>query len=163
MTQVANAVTDKPGAATGVSQEVVAVLNKQIANWCVLFVKLHNYHWFVKGTNFFTLHAKFEELYNEAAAHIDNLAERVLSIGGRPIATMKEYLAEAAIREASGTEKASDMVSAIERDFRTLLAELEEGMRAAAAAGDDSTEDMLLGIHSSLEKHVWMLSSFNES
>ena len=146
----------------GTKQDVAAVLNKQLANWCVLFVKLHNYHWFVKGSNFFTLHAKFEELYNEAAAYIDNLAERVMSIGGRPLATMREYLAEASIKEASGSERAADMVRTTEQDFRLMLDELAKGMETAEAAGDQSTSDMLLGIRSSLEKHIWMLAAFNE-
>ncbi|HEY2420731.1 MAG TPA: ferritin-like domain-containing protein, partial [Neobacillus sp.] len=48
------------------SNQLVSVLNKQIANWTVLYVKLHNYHWYVKGGQFFTLHVKFEEFYNEA-------------------------------------------------------------------------------------------------
>jgi len=146
----------------GVNQEVVAMLNKQIANWSVLFVKLHHYHWFVKGPVFFTLHLKFEELYNEAALHIDNLAERVLAIGGRPLATMKEYLAVSSIREAAGGEKAAEMVRAIENDFRTVIGELAQGMELAQQAGDETTSDMLLAIHSALEKHAWMLASFNE-
>ncbi|WP_374718123.1 Dps family protein, partial [Neobacillus sp.] len=58
--------------------QLANVLNKQIANWAVLYLKLHNYHWFVKGDQFFTLHAKFEEFYNEAADHLDELAERLL-------------------------------------------------------------------------------------
>ncbi|MCI3925179.1 DNA starvation/stationary phase protection protein [Paenibacillus sp. TRM 82003] len=144
------------------NQDVVAVLNKQIANWSVLFVKLHNYHWFVKGPVFFTLHLKFEELYNEAALHIDELAERVLAIGGRPLATMGEYLATASVKEANGTEKAADMVRSIEQDFRMVIGELLQGMELAQNAGDETTSDMLLAIHSSLEKHVWMLASFNE-
>jgi starvation-inducible DNA-binding protein len=148
------------GSAT--TQNVVAVLNKQIANWNVLFVKLHNYHWFVKGPVFFTLHAKFEELYNEAALHIDELAERVLAIGGKPPATMREYLASASIREATGGEKAADMVRSVEADFRTVIAEVEQGMEIAQAADDEATSDMLLAIRSSIEKHAWMLRSFNE-
>ncbi|HZG75390.1 MAG TPA: DNA starvation/stationary phase protection protein [Paenibacillus sp.] len=144
------------------AQDVVAVLNKQIANWNVLFVKLHNYHWFVKGPVFFTLHAKFEELYNEAALHIDELAERVLAIGGKPPATMREYLAAASVSEATGAEKPTDMVRTIESDFRTIVGEIEQGMEIAQAADDEATSDMLLAIRSSLEKHAWMLRSFNE-
>ncbi|WP_199615666.1 Dps family protein [Paenibacillus alkalitolerans] len=151
------------GTAIGTNDKVAAALNKQIANWNVLYVKLHNFHWFVKGQQFFTLHLKFEELYNEAALHIDELAERVLAIGGRPLATMKEYLAESSVREASGNENASGMVSSVASDFRTLIGELKQGMEAAQAAGDETTADMLLAIHTSLEKHVWMLTSFNES
>lgn len=136
------------------------VLNKQIANWSVLYVKLHNFHWYVKGSQFFTLHTKFEELYNEAALHIDELAERVLAIRGKPLATMREYLSTSSVREAEGGEDANKMVSAIIQDFGTVIGELREGMKAAEEADDETTGDMLLAIHTSLEKHVWMLSSF---
>ncbi|MDV2888476.1 ferritin-like domain-containing protein, partial [Alkalihalophilus pseudofirmus] len=57
-------------------------LNKQVANFSVLYMKLHHYHWYVQGENFFTLHVKFEELYTEAALHLDTIAERLLAVGG---------------------------------------------------------------------------------
>lgn len=140
--------------------ELQNILNKQIANWNVLFVKLHHYHWYVKGNQFFTLHTKFEELYNEAATHIDELAERLLSIGGQPIATMKEYLEAASIQEANGNEDSDQMVQSISSDFTTIIEELKHGMAVAEEANDEITGDMLLAIHSSLEKQVWMLRAF---
>lgn len=142
------------------SADLSKVLNKQISNWGVLFVKLHNFHWYVKGTQFFTLHLKFEELYTEAALHIDTLAERVLAIKGKPLAKMSDYLATASIKEARGDETATEQVAATIADFETVIAELKEGMKAAEEANDETTGDLLLAIHTSLEKHVWMLSSF---
>jgi starvation-inducible DNA-binding protein len=136
------------------------ILNKQIANWSVLFIKLHNYHWYVKGNQFFTLHTKFEEFYNEASLHIDELAERLLAIGGQPVATMKECLEMASVQEANGNESADEMVQSISSDFSLLVGELKEGMSIAEQANDEITGDMLLAIHSSLEKHVWMLKAY---
>jgi len=162
MVPMANFVLEREKLMTGTPHDVVSVLNKQIANWSVLYVKLHHFHWFVKGPAFFTLHQKFEELYNEAALHIDELAERVLAIGGKPLATMQEYLAASTVREAEGEATAADMVRTTERDFRAVIAELKAGMEIAQQAGDETTSDLLLAIHSSLEKHAWMLSSFNE-
>lgn len=107
------------------------VLNRQIANWNVLYVKLHHYHWFVKGEQFFTLHAKFEELYNEAAAYIDDLAERLLTIGGKPAATLKQYLELATIREATGSETAEQMVKTLAEDFSSVVRELKQGVEIA--------------------------------
>ncbi|MEW8986778.1 MAG: DNA starvation/stationary phase protection protein, partial [Bacillus sp. (in: firmicutes)] len=72
--------------------DLIQAVNKQVANWTVLYTKLHNYHWYVKGRHFFTLHTKFEELYNEAATIIDEFAERILALEGKPVATLKEYL-----------------------------------------------------------------------
>lgn len=136
------------------------VLNKQIANWTVLYVKLHNYHWYVKGQQFFTLHAKFEELYTEAALHIDELAERLLALGGKPVATMKGCLEAASVREAEGNETAEQMVQTTADDFGIIIRELKEGMAIAQEQNDETTADLLLAIHTSLEKHVWMLNSF---
>lgn len=137
-----------------------SALNKQVANWTVLYTKLHNFHWNVKGPHFFTLHAKFEELYNEAAANLDSLAERVLSIGGKPVATLAACLNTASITEAEGSETAEQMVETIARDFSILVDELKLAMETADQADDEATADMLLGIRSSLEKHIWMLKSF---
>ncbi|CRF29164.1 DPS protein homolog [Mycobacterium tuberculosis] len=103
---------------------------------------------------------KFEELYTEAALHVDNLAERLLALKGQPAATMREFLELSTLHEASGSENAEQMVRAIANDFNTLAAELKEGMAIAEAADDETTGDMLLAIHSSLEKHAWMLESF---
>ena len=142
------------------SKQLIDIVNKQIANWSVLYIKLHNYHWYVKGPQFFTLHEKFEQLYNEAALHIDQLAERLLALGGAPVATMKECLEQSSVKEATGQETAEQMVATIVSDFETMIRELKEGMQVAEEVGDETTGDMLLGIHQSLEKHVWMLKSF---
>jgi len=140
--------------------QLVNILNKQIANWSVLYIKLHNYHWYVKGGQFFTLHAKFEEFYNEAGLHVDELAERLLSIGGNPVATMRECLELSSIQEAASNESADEMVQTTINDFLIIIGELKEGMNLAEEVNDETTGDMLLAIHSALEKHVWMLNAF---
>ncbi|QDX92295.1 DNA starvation/stationary phase protection protein [Brevibacillus laterosporus] len=142
------------------NQKVIDVLNRQVANWNVLFVKLHNYHWYVKGPHFFTLHEKFEELFNEATTRIDDLGERVLAIGGKPAATLTEYATLSTIQESSCKESAEEMVQAIIVDFQTLSNECQKGMEVAQEAGDESTSDMLLGTLTDLQKHIWMLNSY---
>ncbi|WP_238933569.1 Dps family protein [Brevibacillus choshinensis] len=145
---------------TAVEMNVSTLLNKQVANWTVLYTKLHNFHWNVNGPQFFTLHQKFEELYTEASGHIDSLAERVLSIGGKPIATLAASLQEASIKEATGNESAEQMVSSVVDDFTLLVGELKVARNVADQADDEATADMLLSIQSGLEKHVWMLKAF---
>lgn len=135
-------------------------LNKQIANWSVLYTKLHNFHWYVKGDQFFTLHTKFEEFYNEAGLHVDEFAERLLSIGGMPVATMKGCLEVSSLNEATGEETAEEMVKSVISDFSQIIGELKEGMSLAGEANDETTGDMLLAVHSTLEKHVWMLTAY---
>ena len=58
------------------NQEIIGAVNKQVANWTVLYEKMHHYHWYVKGHHFFGLHGKFEEFYNEANDHIDELGRK---------------------------------------------------------------------------------------
>ncbi|WP_026690038.1 Dps family protein [Alteribacter aurantiacus] len=137
------------------------ILNRHVSNFNVLFVKLHNYHWFVKGPNFFTLHVKFEELYDEVAGHIDELAERLLAVKGTPVATMKEYLNTATLKEAEGESSADDMVQALVKDLDTLVEELKGDIETLEeGVGDEATADMLIGIRQSFEKHNWMLRSY---
>ncbi|WP_026694309.1 Dps family protein [Peribacillus kribbensis] len=143
--------------------ELHNILNQQVANWTLLYTKLHNYHWYVKGENFFTLHVKFEELYNEANQYVDELAERLLAIKGRPAATLKEVLEIATIKEAAGNETTNEMVESLSSDFKQLIDELKQGMETAQQAGDEGTSDLFLGISVSLEKHLWMFSTFLNS
>ncbi|MDM5299191.1 Dps family protein [Bacillus pumilus] len=142
------------------SEKLLDAVNKQVADWTVLYVKLHNYHWYVKGKDFFTLHEKFEELYTETATYIDDLAERMLALNGQPVATMKECLEISSIQEAEGKESAEQMVKNLYEDFSNIAEELKQGMELAGEVGDETTGDMLLAIHQSIEKHNWMLKAY---
>lgn len=142
------------------SDQLVHLVNKEIANFTVLYTKLHNYHWFVNGPRFFELHQKWEDLYNEATANLDELAERLLAIGEKPVATLKEYLELSSIEEAVGSETPEDMVQSIIRDFEIISTELIEAIDLAEQAEDQVTADMLIGMKKSLNKHVWMLNAY---
>ena len=140
--------------------QVVEVLNKQVANWTVAFTKLHNFHWYVKGPNFFSLHTKFEELYDEASQYVDDLAERILAVGGNPVATLKESLDISIIEEAGKGYKAEEMVAELSQDFTNVAKQLDEAIEVASNAEDDVTEDMFIGMQTNIEKHNWMLKSY---
>ncbi|MHA6260225.1 Dps family protein [Sporosarcina sp. CAU 1771] len=142
------------------SEKLVEEMNIQVATWSTMYAKLHNYHWYVKGHQFFTLHAKFEELYNEATVHMDEIAERILTLGGNPVATLKEHLEQSVVSEATGKEKTDDMVKTIVEDFDEIMKSLKSGMDEAAKIGDDMTEDLLNAVYQSIEKHQWMLNAF---
>lgn len=142
------------------SKELINELNTQVSTWSVMYSKLHNYHWYVKGHHFFTLHVKFEELYNEATLHMDEIAERILTLGGDPVATLKEHLEQSVVKEASGKEQAEDMVKTIADDYEQIKKSLKKGMEMAAKAGDDMTEDLLNAIYQTIDKHQWMLNAF---
>lgn len=133
-------------------------LNKEVANFAVMYTKLHNFHWYVKGSLFFQLHAKFEELYDEVTEVYDELAERILMIGGKPVATLKGNLELASISEATGLETKDDMIKSVINDFRQIDAEMKAGIQLAEAVEDDVTVDLLTTTRGSLQKHIWMLS-----
>ncbi len=140
--------------------ELQTALNLQTANWFLLGVKLHHYHWYVSGSQFFTLHEKFEELYNEAAGYADDLAERLLAIGGQPASSMKQYLEISDLQEARGGEDAKEMVTELVKDFTSVAKELQSAIAVAEEQSDQPTADLLIGIRSSIEKHTWMLNAF---
>lgn len=140
--------------------ELQTALNRQTANWFLLGVKLHHYHWYVSGSQFFTLHEKFEELYNEAAGYADDLAERLLAIGGQPASSMKQYLEISDLQEARGGEDAKEMVTELVKDFTSVAKELQSAIAVAEEQSDQPTADLLIGIRSSIEKHTWMLNAF---
>ncbi|MGN7479651.1 Dps family protein [Solibacillus silvestris] len=141
-------------------KQLNTLLNDLVATWSVMYTKLHNYHWYVNGPSFFTLHTKFEELYNEVTLNLDEIAERILTKGGKPVATLKENLDLSLIKEATGKEETEEMVSTLIADFNTIMEALEKAMEAASEEGDDRTEDMLNAQYQSLEKHTWMLNAY---
>ncbi|SDM28305.1 Dps family protein [Bacillus sp. OK048] len=136
------------------------VMNQQLANWNVLYTKLHRFHWYVTGPHFFTLHEKFEQLYEEAAGTMDELAERLLITGGKPVSTLKEYLQFSTIEETSEVLTAKEMVQNVVNDFSQLISEMKEGKKAAEQVDDEVTSDMFTGLIEKLSKHNWMLTSF---
>lgn len=135
-------------------------LNKQVSNLAVLFTKLHHHHWYVKGPAFFTLHEKFEELYDEVNELYDEFAERLLTIGGKPVSNMKGYLRDTSLAEVDGNLTTDEMVKMVMNDFKIIIAELKEGIVISQDLNDEVTADLFIGTIASLEKHVWMLEFY---
>jgi len=134
-------------------------LNKQVANLSVFFTKLHHYHWYVEGPQFYQLHEKFEALYDEVNELYDEFAERLLMIGGKPLSSLKSYLEVASIKETSGKSEAMDMVKSILEDIKLLNKELRALLVVAQDLEDEVTADLIIGTMTSFEKHIWMLSA----
>lgn len=133
-------------------------LNTQVANLSVFFTKLHHYHWFVTGPNFYALHEKFEAFYDEVNELYDAYAERLLMIGGTPTSTLKGYLEIATIKEAHGVVSSTDMIKEILADFKQLVKELKAVLEVAQELEDEVTADLIIGTLASFEKHIWMLT-----
>lgn len=136
-------------------------MNKYLANLFVFYVKQHNLHWFIKGNNFFELHAKFEELYNQTAEHLDEVAERLLQLKVLPVASLKQALDLADIEELDS--KHIDCKTAVEilvKDYKKLIADVKEISKLANEAGDEGTSDQFVGYLKDHEKTVWLLESY---
>ena len=139
--------------------KLVKYLNRTVANFGVLYTKLHNYHWFVTGEQFFAHHALFEKYYDEVTEHFDAVAERLLMIEAKPVATLKEFLDIASVKEATGKESVKEMFATTIADFTLVERELTETIKIAQDLGDEVTVDLLIGITASLQKHLWMLKA----
>jgi starvation-inducible DNA-binding protein len=140
---------------------VVDHLNDLLANYHIHYQKLRGCHWNVKGPSFFTLHLKFEELYTAALLTIDELAERILSLGKPPYSTFTDYIETSQIKEIQTIGlKDTLMVKAIINDLAALIAKEREILDITAEAGDDGTNDMVNRFMQFNEKNTWMLRSF---
>lgn len=140
---------------------IVDHLNDLLANYHIHYQKLRGCHWNVKGEHFFTLHVKFEELYTNALQTIDDLAERILTLGKSPYSTFADYINVSTIAEANTVGmNAIDMVQAIMDDFSKLIDMEREIMTLTADAGDDGTNDLINSFMQFKEKNNWMLRSF---
>jgi len=140
---------------------VVDHLNDLLANYHIHYQKLRGCHWNVKGKSFFTLHVKFEELYTEALVTIDELAERILTLGKPPYSTFGNYIKTAKLKEIDTIGmKDTDMVKALVNDMADLIQMEREILEITADAGDDGTNDMVNRFMQFKEKNTWMLRSF---
>ncbi|OEK05431.1 Dps family protein [Roseivirga misakiensis] len=139
---------------------VVEKLNQLLINYQVHYQNLRLFHWNVKGPFFFILHEKFEELYNEAALKIDEVAERILALDGTPKGSLKNILANANVESYAELLEANKMVSAIVDANKVLIENVDELLKEANQIGDEGTLDIFTSYIQELQKQNWMLKSF---
>jgi starvation-inducible DNA-binding protein len=140
---------------------VVDHLNDLLANYHIHYQKIRGCHWNVKGHNFFTLHVKFEELYTTALTTIDELAERILTLGKPPYSTFDDYIKTSRIKEVNTIGMNADaMVKALVDDMAILIEMEREILDITDSAEDQGTNDMVNGFMQYKEKNTWMLRSF---
>ncbi len=142
--------------------ELADHLNTLLANYQIHYQKVRGCHWNVKGRQFFELHVKFEELYNNAQVTIDEIAERILTLGKSPVSTYADYIEKSGIKEIK-TQGLSEekMVEAILGDFKDLMdLEREVIENATENASDEGTADMIIGFLRFKEKTSWMFRAW---
>jgi starvation-inducible DNA-binding protein len=135
-------------------------MNVTLANAIVTYQKLHHFHWRVSGDRFFELHARFESLYDRFSEILDNVAERMLMIGGTPVKTLTEAVATATLVEDAEIPAAREMAARIMADLKAQREQMLAVIAAAEQAGDRGTVILLDGIADSLDKEIWLLRSY---
>lgn len=162
MTQTASSIN--LGLSDAQRQGVCMLLNRILADMSVLYTKTRNYHWNVTGMQFHSLHETFEEQYGEIAENIDEVAERVRSLGEHPIATLREFLQHAQLPEEPGAiPDAATMLANLIRDHEHVIMQLRQAVASCDEDfGDAGTSDFLTGLMEEHEKMAWMLRAFVE-
>ncbi|MDB4088251.1 DNA starvation/stationary phase protection protein [Flavobacteriales bacterium] len=135
-------------------------LNELLANYSIFYQNTRGFHWNIKGEKFFELHVKFEELYNDLLLKIDEIAERILTLGHTPEHSYAAYHKASEIKE---TEKVSDGYAAVSNildSFKTVILLQREILDLSGDANDEGTNSLMSDYISLQEKDVWMYSSF---
>ncbi len=142
------------------SSELSVLLNDLLANYSVLYQNVRGYHWNVKGEKFFELHLKFEELYNNLFLKIDEIAERILTLGHRPNHKVSDYLLVSAIHETHEVEDGLFAIENILSSFKELLAKQRHILQLASEIGDEGTNSLMSDYIREQEKMIWMYSAY---
>jgi starvation-inducible DNA-binding protein len=142
------------------NQELATKLNELLANYHIYYQNVRGFHWNIKGSSFFQLHAKFEELYTNALTRIDEIAERILTLGYTPLHSFSEFIGNSTIKETHNLTSDRDTVGTTIENI-TLLIKLErEILKLADESNDEGTEGLISTDLNENEKTLWMLNAF---
>ena len=142
------------------SEQISERLNLLLADYQIFYQNLRGFHWNIQGKHFFELHAKFEEQYTDAAEKVDMIAERILSIGGKPLHAFDDYLEHSRIDPKKNIHDGEGSVKGIVADLSHLLEIEKEIKETAADSSDDGTEDLMSDFIDEHEKTLWMFNAW---
>ncbi|MCE8018354.1 DNA starvation/stationary phase protection protein [Halomonas sp. MCCC 1A17488] len=142
------------------AHQLAEKLNVLLANYQVFYMNVRGYHWNVKGPQFFELHAKFEEFYTDLLTKVDEVAERILTLGHKPVHAYSDYVSMARIREDKDVHDGEACVRGVLEGYQTLI-ELQRDLLSTAADADDEGTAAQAGDYiREQEKTVWMLNAY---
>lgn len=142
------------------SKALVEKLNALLADYTVFYQNTRGLHWNIKGDKFFELHLKFEELYNDLILKIDEIAERILTLGGTPLHSFESYLNTSEIKSAANVSDGTTAVQLVLDSFQTILVKQRTLLALAAEADDEGTSALMSDYIRMQEKLVWMYSAY---
>ncbi|MFA5574316.1 MAG: DNA starvation/stationary phase protection protein [Brumimicrobium sp.] len=143
-------------------KETIKELNTLLADYHLYYQKLRNFHWNIVGENFFTLHVKFEEMYNDTLIKIDEIAERILTLKHNPISNYTDYLEVSHIKESPHSLSDTEMVKTLIEDHGKIISQLRKTLDKANDSNDEGTADFITGYIAELEKTTWMLEAWTK-
>ncbi|MBG24403.1 MAG: DNA starvation/stationary phase protection protein [Idiomarinaceae bacterium] len=135
-------------------------LNNLLANYQIFYMNVRGFHWNIKGQEFFELHAKFEETYNDLLMKVDEIAERILTLGQRPLHAYSTYIKSSEIQEAKDIHDGKACVREILDSYRVTIRLQRELLDLAGDAGDEGTSALMSDYIKEQEKTAWMLTSY---
>jgi starvation-inducible DNA-binding protein len=142
------------------ADQLIEKLNDLLANYQVFYQNARGFHWNIKGEKFFELHLKFEELYNDLQLKIDEIAERILTLGGTPLHAFADYLNHAEIKPMQNMTNGPECVKNILEAFKTLLVKERVILDLSSEMNDEGTNAMASDYIRAQEKLVWMYSAY---
>ncbi|MFH6954437.1 Dps family protein [Pseudoalteromonas sp. XMcav1-K] len=143
-----------------ITNNLVAELNTLLSSYQIQYMNARGFHWNIKGENFFELHAKFEEIYNDLLLKVDEIAERILTLGGEPLHGFSDYLANSKITEAKNISAGREAISNLLTGFSELIATQRSLLTLAGDAEDEGTASLMSDYIKEQEKLVWMLNAY---
>lgn len=142
------------------TEVLVAELNILLANFQVYYQNLRGLHWNIRGKNFFDLHVKFEELYNDSQLKIDLIAERILTLGGTPLHTFEDYINNNKLKVGKSIHNDVDAVQLIVDALSQLLKIERVILNQSGEIGDEGSNSMMSDFIAEQEKTIWMMQAW---
>lgn len=142
------------------AEKLADKLNELLANYSIFYQNGRGYHWNVRGEKFFELHLKFEELYNDLLLKIDEVAERILTLGHVPKHRYSDYTNASAIKESRQVSDGMKAVEDILASFQSIISLQRDLLTMSAEANDEGTNALMSDYIRQQEKLVWMYSAF---
>ena len=136
------------------------VLNQAVADLYVAHIALHQVHWYMRGRGFQVWHPKMDEYMDSLDGYLDEISERLITLGGKPYSTLTEFLQHSEIEEEEGEfRNVEESLERVLEIYRYLITLFQRALDVTDEEGDDVTNDIFVGAKADLEKTVWMLAA----
>lgn len=142
------------------AKDLAANLNNLLSDFQIYYMNLRGFHWNIKGEKFFELHLKFEELYNDAQLKIDEIAERILTLGFTPIHSYSDYVKTSKIKEKTDISDGKTALNSILETLTSIIIAERNILELSSEASDEGTNALMSDYIREQEKLIWMLKSY---